>query len=32
MKEKMDELEANKANLTIKLKKAKLQAQIHAPS
>ncbi|HOK68917.1 MAG TPA: recombinase family protein, partial [Bacillota bacterium] len=32
MKEKMDELEAKKANLTIKLEEAKLQAQTHAPS
>jgi site-specific DNA recombinase len=31
MKEKMDELEARKANLAIKLEEAKLQAQIHAP-
>jgi len=32
MKEKMDELEAKKANLTIKLEEAKLQAQTHAPT
>jgi site-specific DNA recombinase len=32
MKEKMDELEAKKANLTIKLEKAKLQAQTHSPT
>jgi hypothetical protein len=28
----MDELEAKKANLTIKLEEAKLQAQTHAPT
>lgn len=32
MKEKMDELETKKANLTIKLEEAKLQAQTHAPT
>jgi hypothetical protein len=32
MKAKMDELEAKKANLTIKLEEAKLQAQTHAPT
>jgi len=32
MKEKMDELETKKANLTIKLEEAKLQAQMHAPT
>lgn len=32
MKEKMDELEAKKASLTLKLEEAKLQAQMHAPS
>lgn len=32
MKEKMDALEAKKANITIKLEEAKLQAQTHAPS
>lgn len=32
MKEKMDELEAKKASLTISLEEAKLQAQTHAPT
>jgi len=32
MKEKMDEIEAKKVNLTIKLEEAKLQAQMHAPT
>ena len=32
MKEKMDELESKKANLTIKLEEAKLQAQTHTPT
>jgi len=32
MKAKMDELEAKKTNLTIKLEEAKLQAQTHAPT
>ncbi len=32
MKEKMDELETKKANITIKLEEAKLQAQIHTPT
>ncbi len=32
MKEKMDELEAKKVNLTIQLEEAKLQAQMHAPT
>jgi site-specific DNA recombinase len=32
MKEKMDALEAKKANLAIKLKEAKLQAQTHIPT
>ena len=32
MKEKMDELEAKKTSLTIKLEEAKLQAQTHAPT
>ncbi len=32
MKAKMDELEAKKANLTIKLEEAKLQAKTHSPT
>lgn len=32
MKEKMDELEAKKANLMIKLEEAKMQAQTHTPT
>ena len=32
MKEKMDELEAKKANLSIKLEEAKLQSQMHTPT
>ncbi|HHV99993.1 MAG TPA: recombinase family protein [Clostridiaceae bacterium] len=32
MKAKMDEIEAKKANLTIKLEEAKLQAQTHSPT
>jgi site-specific DNA recombinase len=32
MKEKMNQLESKKASLTIKLKEAKLQAQIHTPT
>jgi site-specific DNA recombinase len=32
MKEKIDDLEVKKANLTIKLEEAKLQAKAHAPT
>lgn len=32
MKEKIDELEAKKANLSIKLEEAKLQSQMHTPT